>query len=302
MSESNTNICSLNNNFKFCISEIIIKKLTNQNEEKDIDDIVDELAKQTKCTLADNDPKKGLCILKTLANEAENKEIAKVASGAILTEFKPITKDFDHNNWLNNTEIDHIQHQLAHLFKGYYYSYIHMIDLVMIDPKHSDKLDYEVYPFKDINFINELKKENHVLTHNGDLKYYGVVMNTDHSSGGGIHWFSIFIDFTASPHTIEYFNSSGYDIKNKEFKKFLLNLKHDINYNKQLNEKINIGPCEFIKVTSIQHQLSTTANCGSYALYYIYERLNGTPYSYFANNKITDEKARSFREILYRLD
>ena len=232
MSESNTTICSLNNGFKFCISEIIIKKLSNQdedNKQKHIDDIVDELAQQTKCTLEDNDPKKGLCILKTLAKTADDDQIAKIASDAILTEFKPVTKNYDHNHWLNNTEIDHIQHQLYSAFKGYYYSNIHMIDLVMIDPKHSDNLEYKVYAIKEINFINELKKNNNILVYNGDLKYYGVVINTDHSSGGGIHWFSIFIDFTVIPHTIEYFNSSGYDIKNKELKKFLMQIRRRLN-------------------------------------------------------------------------
>ena len=68
---------------------------------------------------------------------------------------------------------------------------------------------------------NELINKT-TLNYNGELKYFGMVCNTDSSSGSGIHWFSIFIDFTLNPIQIEYFNSSGYDIKNnydgKEFK------------------------------------------------------------------------------------
>jgi hypothetical protein len=78
-----------------------------------------------------------------------------------------------------------------------------------------------------------------------------MVCNTDTSSGSGIHWFCIFIDFTLNPIQIEYFNSSGYDIKNdhygKEFKKFFLNLADEIT--------INYKPCKFIKVTDIEHQM-----------------------------------------------
>jgi hypothetical protein len=62
-----------------------------------------------------------------------------------------------------------------------------------------------------------------------------------------------------------------------------------------------VKKCNFIKVTDIQHQREDTANCGSYALFYIWKRLNGTPYSYFAENKIKDEHMEEFRKFLYRL-
>ena len=66
----------------------------------------------------------------------------------------------------------------------------------------------KIKPITEINFIDELKKNNSNFTYNGELKNFGVVINTDLSTNGGIHWFSIFIDFTVTPITIEYFNSS----------------------------------------------------------------------------------------------
>jgi hypothetical protein len=62
-----------------------------------------------------------------------------------------------------------------------------------------------------------------------------------------------------------------------------------------------VKKCNFVKVTDIQHQREDTANCGSYALFYIWKRLNGIPYTYFAENKIKDEHMEEFRKFLYRL-
>ena len=169
-----------------------------------------------------------------------------------------------------------------------------MIDLVMFNPVHSDLITYDIKSIKDINFVKECKKEENILTYNGDLKNFGIVFNTDVSSGGGIHWFSIFIDFTSDEtYNIEYFNSSGYDIRNKAFKQYFVNLADEITR--------EVKKCNFVKVTDIQHQREDTANCGSYALFYLWKRLNGTPYSYFAENKIKDEHMEEFRKFLYRL-
>lgn len=292
-----SNICSLNSSGKHCLPSDVIKNIyisiiPKEERSKNTNNPISIIAEKTKCDSMNCDKEKELCIVNKLKKNKNDKEIADMAKLASITYFKPTTKDFDHNYWLNNTEIDNIQHQLYNQFEGYYYSNIHMIDLVMIDPKHKQFIEYDVHPLTELNFVNELK-ESTKLNHNGKLKYYGVVINTDISSNSGLHWFSIFIDFTVEPYTIEYFNSSGYDIKNQNFKKFFINLADEISF--------NCSPCKFVKVTDIQHQSAETANCGSYALYYIWERLNGKPFSYFANNKIDDEKARSFREFLFRL-
>jgi hypothetical protein len=290
-------ICILNKETKSCLPVPIIKKLQSDILDTDYNSsekIIKELAIKTDCSINNGLQNTELCILNKLNKKVNDKETKLNIKKAIITYFKPITKSYDKNHWLNNSEIDQVQHQLKTLFPGYYYSNIHMIDLVMFNPTHENIIDYNIKCIKDINFIDECKRENNFLTYNGDLKNYGIVCNTDLSSGGGIHWFSIFIDFTSdSSYNIEYFNSSGYDIRNKKFKEYFLNLADEITR--------EVTQCNFIKVTDIQHQREDTANCGSYALFYIWKRLNGTPYSYFAENKIKDEHMEEFRKFLYRL-
>jgi|LauGreDrversion4_2_1035121.scaffolds.fasta_scaffold03669_1 hypothetical protein len=298
-------ICILNQESKSCLPVKVITALQQEilptnNKENIInkEHIINKIAKKMECndtSLAN----KELCILKKISTTTNDKNLEEKIKKNIITYFKPVTKSYDKNHWLNNTEVDHIQHQFKTLFKGYYYSNIHMIDLVMFNPQHSNVIDYEVKCIKDINFINELISncDNNILTYNGDLKYYGIVINTDKSTGGGIHWFSIFMDFSSKddnePYRIEYFNSSGYDIRDKSFKNYFINLADEITR--------EVKKCEFVKVTDIQHQREDTANCGSYSLYYIWKRLNGTPYQFFSKNQILDENMVDFRKFLYRL-
>jgi len=281
-------ICILNQDKTHCLPNKVIKqieiKILKKSSNNNNTDTIQLLSETQNCkgeTIQD----KEICILEKIDDD-ESKKI-------MLHHFKPETKSFSKKYWINNTEIDSIQYQLALHYKGYYYSNIHMIDLVMFDPKTSEFMDYKVKCIKDINFVNELKKENNILTYNGDLRYYGIVINTDTSKGHGKHWFSIFMDFTSIPMTIEYFNSSGYDIENKKFKNYFDNLADEIT-NKTKKE------CRWITVTNITHQRDDTANCGAYSLYYIWSRLQGSSASYFAKNKILDEDMEKFREFLFR--
>lgn len=249
---------------------------------KEINEEVESLENKAESLNCSGDiNEKTLCVMKKL-----NKE------NLIVKYFKLPTKSFSHSHWLNNTEIDTVQYQFMTNYKGYYYSDIHMIDFGMFPPSNKDHIDYNPIPIKDINFVNELEGTG-VLTSNGPLKNYGMVVNTDVSSGCGIHWFSIFIDFTSTPITIEYFNSSGYDIKNKEFKKFFINLADTITLKKK--------ECQFVKVSDIQHQNSSTSNCGVYALYYIWKRLGGESIEFFKKNKINDDHIVLFRKYFFKL-
>ena len=262
---------------------------------KDNNKTIKKIAEKLQCS-ASNDGSNEICILKKLEKINKNTKFKSVVDATIAKYFQPITKSFDKNYWINNTEIDNIQYQFQTTFDGYYYSNIHMIDLIMFNPQNEKLIENskKIKPITEINFVNELKKNNANFTYNGELKNFGLVVNTDLSTNGGIHWFSIFIDFTATPITIEYFNSSGYDIRNVKFKKYFINLADEIT--------LKYKKCIFVKVTDIQHQRNDTSNCGGYALYYIYERLKSTPYSHFSDNKITDENIEKFREVLFRLD
>jgi hypothetical protein len=267
LKDSTESICSLGREGQ-CVSSKEINEEVESFENK---------VESLQCT--GNINEKTLCVLKKL-----NKE------NIIIKYFKPSTKSFSHNHWLNNTEIDTVQYQFMTNYKGYYYSDIHMIDFGMFSPSNKNHMEYDTVPIKDIDFVSELDNKG-VLTSNGPLKNYGMVVNTDTSEGGGIHWFSIFIDFSSSPITIEYFNSSGFDIKNKEFKKFFVDLADTISLKKR--------ECKFIKVSDIQHQNSSTSNCGVYALYYIWKRLGGESIEFFKKNKIDDDHIVLFRKYFF---
>lgn len=304
-------LCTLNNK-NICLPTNIIKILerniipTKNNLSNDV--IIEKIANKLNCNIfnsendennenkdSKNTSSKELCIIENIKNNTDNDEVKELMKKVLITHFKPITKSFDGNYWMNNTDIDSIQYQMQNLFSGYYYSNIHMIDLIMFDPKnaHLMKNGDKIKSIKEINFIDELKKTNNILTYNNDLKNYGVIFNTDYSSGSGIHWFTIFIDFQSNPIKIEYFNSSGYDIKNNKFKTYFINLADEIT--------LKFKKCIFVKVTDIQHQRNNTANCGGYSLFYIWKRLNNTPYEYFSKNKISDENIVEFRKFLFRL-
>jgi len=293
-------LCVLNSKRDSCLPKKIIKnleqKLLPKNESNlPTNIIIDKLANKLKCNSSNNSSSKEICIIEKIKEKHNDSKLKKVMNKALITYFKPITKSFNGNYWMNNTDIDTIQYQFQTLFKGYYYSNIHMIDLVMFNPNNQHVMENEeqIKSIKEINFVNELKGVNNKLTYNGKLKNYGIVMNTDSSSGGGVHWFSIFIDFEATPITIEYFNSSGYDIKNINFKKYLIDLADEITR--------EVRKAVFLTVTKICHQRSNTANCGSYSLYFLWKKLNGISSEYFAKNKITDENMEEFRKFLFRL-
>lgn len=298
-----SSICSLNKKTPHCLSKETINTLSesfsNKLNNNNPINTINELASKANCSKSLSTQEKELCILKKIQSENKNTDLEKTIKKHILISFKPLAKKLTEEYWLNNTEIDQIQYQFQKHFPGYYYSYIHMIDLKMFEPSNTDIIlnSHKIENIKKINFINELKN-NGQLTYNHKLQNYGIVCNTDTSDGRGKHWFSIFIDFKSNPITIEYFNSSGYPLNQTQdrtkFAEFFYNLADDLTKNGY--------PAEFIQVTKIEHQNSDTANCGSYSLFYIWKRLRGTPYTFFKNNKITDPMMEKFRSFLWRAD
>lgn len=297
----NLDICAhhINNNTNQCLDNNIIIDLYNKisdDNKTNTNDIINELTEKYNCT---NDNYKEICIINAIDNNIINEnEKNKIKAES----FKPFGT-IDANSWLTNTNTDEIQEQLYKKYKNYYYSYIHMIDLVDYPTQHNELIDHPIYNIKLINFYNELNNINYpnkITVNNNLLKYYGVICNTDDSSKGGQHWFSIFMNFNShgtisDPYTIEYFNSSGNDIRTKSFNDYFTQLAIDISLK---TKKI----CKFIKVTNIRHQSPETGVCGVYSIYYIWCRLEGIPYQYFnqKSHPITDKKMTKFREYLYR--
>jgi hypothetical protein len=312
------NICAIDNNNNdksVCLPNDIILKITktiipnnkcnsteciNNNKNKIINDLTEEL----HCK---DDKNKEICIINKIT---ENDIITKENNNILKFKyFKPLA-EIDPIKWLSNTEIDLIQEQLYKKYKNYYYSNIHMIDLVIINHDYSNLIDHPIINIKDIDFYKELNNINYnnkISIDGNNLKSYGVVVNTDPSTKGGQHWFAIFMNFNTNgsikdPYTIEYFNSSGHSIQNKQFKQFFIDLA--LNLSNKLNKCVN-----FIQVTNIQHQGldpvigENSGNCGVYSMYYIWSRLENIPYTYFNQKQriITDNVITKIREGIFRI-
>ena len=127
-------------------------------------------------------------------------------------------------------------------------------------------------------------------------KSIGCILNTDVSSGRGIHWFSVFCDLNHAgvgrdPYTIEYFNSSG---------RLPMSAIHIwANQKKAELEAKGMHRCEFIIATRKQQQ-QDHHSCGPYSVYYIWSRLEGVPHSWFDENFVTDKRMLDFRKHLFR--
>lgn len=172
------NICALNKDQTTCLPDKSIKLIASNylNNIKKLDTklIINKLSEQNEsCKNLDNLQEKELCILENIKKDNNtNSNINKLVHTYELTYFKPITNKLDSNYWINNTEIDNIQHQLLMNFPNYYYSYIHMFDLKMFKPQTSNifKEDKFIKPLTEIDFVDELKNKT-TFNFNKELKY-----------------------------------------------------------------------------------------------------------------------------------
>lgn len=134
----------------------------------------------------------------------------------------------------------------------------------------------------------------------GDVKRkfncMGCVVNTDVSTGPGIHWVAVFVDCRSYPWTIEYFNSVGRPPPKVMVNWMEKNRAHLINYLRHQNIDIEV---KTISVTNVDHQDSQT-ECGLYSLFYIRKRLEGANYTYFMGKQIPDELMIEFRKRIFR--
>ena len=235
--------------------------------------------------------------------------------------FKAPVESFDHNYWLNNTQIDTVMSQLRLKHPGFAHGFIHMIDLKSFSPTNVKSFDYPVHPVTEIDFSKEIAKALHekgiikdfskvnetkLSTYDDTpLHSFGVICNTDSSKGSGQHWFTIFIstdqkdpDDTSKPWIrIECFNSGGGSSDNEEFNAFWEKTASEISKETGLK-------CTYDTITYLAHQSSDTGNCGSYSLFYIYSRLNGVHPDEFNNPKkpIKDYAMQKFRKVCFRID
>lgn len=202
--------------------------------------------------------------------------------------FKPKGPAFT-TDWLSNVHIDEVLDQLEKKHPEFLHIPYQVRDFAKIAPSEQllsrlpeeEREKLKKSNLKTIDFYEQFKK--------GKTKF-GTVVNTDYSSGRGIHWFAIFVDLSGETNTVEYFNSSG-ENPLSEIQVFLDYTKHKLE--KETGKKTKIT------INRIQHQ-TDGHSCGPYSLYYIISRLSGVPYMTFHTQVIPDEAMVEFRKHLFR--
>lgn len=132
------------------------------------------------------------------------------------------------------------------------------------------------------------------------------VINTDVYQGGGKHWMALFVDARSSTArlqnaapTVEFFNSSGNNPQ-PEFMAWLVKTQKSIN-DRQVrvpSADATVLPAKIVCVTKVRQQHSKT-ECGVYALFYIWARLNGVSWRYFCDRTVPDQLMFEFRQHLF---
>lgn len=174
------------------------------------DSLVKQLATHLKCTHH---------TVSCLLNKIVEKELGDsiVDNALLFKQMKDIKPPgpFNSKEWFSNVNIDSILEQFEELFKD----------------KHFLHIYFHMRDFKDFNSEPEEKKNLNKIVfseyYKKGIRCFGVVFNTDVSSGNGEHWFALFGDFSKQPFTIEHFNSSG-DTPLPEICDLMCKIKHEM--------------------------------------------------------------------------
>ena len=286
-----------NNCMKNAISSIEKKLKEDGLLEEDIksENIIDELKNKLDC----NGKKQGeKCVAEKLVDK-------NYITGDVSLYFKP-EGPID-NKLFSNVNIDNVLDHFEITFPNYYHIKFLMNDWWRAPRNHeihkllnessndACKLHKKIDNTNDIEMDDDITDRFVEIIKNTPKTCFGCVLNTDMYSGPGIHWVSLFVDLRDKKNpTIEYFNSSG-NAPLSNFKNLMEKLKEK--FEKCLSESIKI-----IRVTKEEQQQSNN-NCGSWAVFYQYNRLKGIPYTYFNGidyEFIKDEVLDMFRKYIFR--
>ena len=122
---------------------------------------------------------------------------------------------------------------------------------------------------------------------------FGCILNTDYSTGRGLHWFCLFGEKANGHISLEYFNSSG-KCPLPEIEAWLQKTKH------HLTKQLTI-PVEIKYNTGIQYQRDDHS-CGVYSIMYIYSRLAGAQNNEITPEKFNDDLAHKARKFIFRIE
>jgi hypothetical protein len=271
--------CALDIPGNVCSTDETIQAMGKHLQKNNIDitmlktakDIVDATKKVLRCTTEE-------CVL-------TNSQFVKEEIRSIINDSMDRIKPEGPSNstqLLNNENIDNVHKKLTKRHKGFYHMNFQMIDFAGEKDSSGEwavKKGQTISPTQ----LGKIDMAQDVL--GKGFKTFGVVMNTDFRTGGGIHWFSLFCDFRTSPFTVEYFNSSG-NKPMRQIQDWLIKTEENL---KSAGHKAKV-----VILSGVVHQYSET-ECGLYSIYYIWNRLNGVPALNFQEKKVTDDMMYKFR-------
>src|SRR6476661_5116941 len=235
----------------FCAPEEVVDQLKSVFVVDESDNSLEKIKSDLGCDTE-------VCVL----NHPKVKSLIGNPAAIIAEYFKP-SGPRENNNWFSNVEIDEVLEQMQKKYTN----------------KHFLHINFQMIDFEKTK--SELARLDWPAKYKEGFRTFGSVLNTDTSRGSGKHWFAIYGCFEddAEEFTIEYFNSSG-EMPMDEVTIWAVRVKREWS-------KFFKKPIQLIQATKIVNQ-KDDHNCGSYSLYYIISRLDGTPWQHFATNPIGD--------------
>jgi hypothetical protein len=276
--------CALDIPGNVCSTKETVAAMEKHLQKKNVDttmlktakDIVETVKKDLKCNTEE-------CILK---NPLFVKDEIKSIVNESLDRIKP-EGPANSTRLLNNENIDNVLKKLTKQHTCFYHMDFQMIDFAgekNYSGEWAIKNNRKISP----THLGKIDMTKDVVTEG--YKTFGVVMNTDVRTGGGIHWFSLFCDFRTTPYTVEYFNSSG----NKPVKQI-----QDWLIKTEENLKSAGHNAKVVVLSGLSHQKSET-ECGLYSLYYIWNRIKKVPAENFQQKKVPDSMMYAFRKQCFK--
>lgn len=131
------------------------------------------------------------------------------------------------------------------------------------------------------DFYTQVKGNYHQIPF---YKHVAIVFNLDKHNQPGSHWTALFIDNTRK--SIEYFDSAGKP-PNKYIRIFI-----------DYIQKVILKNYQFMYNT-IVHQRKNS-ECGIYAIYFVIQRLLGSPFEKITQTIIPDSEMNVFRDYIFR--
>jgi hypothetical protein len=189
----------------------------------------------------------------------------------LLDEFFKPHGPATHFGLLSNFNIDHVLAQLSERHKDFLH------------------IPYQMRDFEKAG--TELSTMDLAEQLTNGYKRFGVVLNTDWTSGRGIHWYCLFGELHDLGVTLEYFNSSGRDPL-VETQVWIQKTRHHIA--KKLNVEVDVKYSTGITFQNDEH------SCGVYCLMYIWLRLEGIDHHQFKAHNFHDALMHRARRWVFR--